>query len=72
MVGPTPFDRSGGRPERLPRRRRGKWRAVPPPVPSASEQEDEVRARLYARPPATERTVEILGRVERLADRPAA
>jgi len=42
------------------------------PVPSPRDQEDEVRARLYAKPPAHERTVELLGPVERIADRTAA
>jgi hypothetical protein len=36
------------------------------------DQEDEVRAKLYAKPPLTERTVEVLGPVERLTQRPAA
>jgi hypothetical protein len=41
-------------------------------VGPAPDQEAEVRERLYARPAPTERTVERIDRVERIADRPAA
>jgi len=51
----------------------GSRRRARRPSPSpAVDQEQEVRAKLYAKPAATERTVEVLGPVERLADRPAA
>ena len=39
------------------------------PAPDV-DQEQEVRAKLYAKPPATERTVEVLGPAPRLVDRP--
>jgi hypothetical protein len=67
MSGDAPYPRPSR--EQPPRRwslsrRRGRG--------PARDQEDEVRARLYARPPATERTVEVLGPVEPDAERPAA
>jgi hypothetical protein len=50
-----------------------RWRARAAPIaPPALDQEQEVRAKLYAKPPATERTVEVLGPVARMAERPAA
>jgi len=49
-----------------------RWRAPRAPVAPALDQEQEVRAKLYAKPPATERTVEVLGPVARVAERPAA
>ena len=41
-------------------------------VPSPDHQEAEVRERLYARPDPNERTVERVGPVEPMAQRPAA
>ena len=41
-------------------------------MPSPDHQEAEVRERLYARPDPNERTVERVGPVQRMADRPAA
>jgi len=49
-----------------------RWRARGDTLPGGVDQEQEVRATLYAKPPATERTVEVLGPVERVADRHAA
>jgi len=49
-----------------------RWRARDEPLAPGVDQEHEVRAKLYAKPPATERTVEVLGPVARIADRPAA
>ena len=54
------------------RRRRGRWRAASEAPWSPRDQEDEVRERLYAKPPVNERTVELLGPVTRIAQRPAA
>jgi hypothetical protein len=48
-----------------------RWRARQEPLPPGVDQEQEVRSKLYAKPPATERTVEVLGPVQRLADRAA-
>ena len=42
------------------------------PAWSPRDQEDEVRERLYAKPPVNERTVELLAPASRIADRPAA
>jgi hypothetical protein len=39
---------------------------------SEPDQEQEVRDRLYARPPLAERTVEVLGPIRQIAERPAA
>ena len=53
--------------------RRSGWFARPKDVlPSTDRQEAEVRERLYARPDANERTVERVGPLQRMADRPAA
>jgi hypothetical protein len=41
-------------------------------MPSPDHQEAEVRERLYARPDPNERTVERVGPVEPVAQRPAA
>jgi hypothetical protein len=38
-----------------------RWRAREAPLPADVDQEQEVRAKLYAKRPATERTVEVLG-----------
>jgi hypothetical protein len=48
------------------------WRARVAPLVREFDQEQEVRSKLYAKPPATQRTVEVLGPVERIAERPAA
>jgi hypothetical protein len=66
MSGDSPFRSS--REDASPRWRRPRRQVASP----ARDQEDEVRAKLYAKPPATERTVEVLGPVEPLAERPAA
>ena len=42
------------------------------PAWSPRDQEDEVRERLYAKPPVNERTVELLDPAHRIAHRPAA
>ena len=60
MYGASPSER------RRDRRRRSE------PDWSHRDQEDEVRERLYAKLPVNERTVELLGPVQRLAERPAA
>jgi hypothetical protein len=53
--------------------RRGGWFArSKAQAPSTGHQEAEVRERLYARPDPNERTVERVGPVQRMADRPAA
>ena len=52
--------------------RRNRWRDRGQRSALGFDQEDEVREKLYAKPPPTERTVEVLGPVERMADRPAA
>ncbi|MGH2851153.1 MAG: hypothetical protein ACRDLP_11105 [Solirubrobacteraceae bacterium] len=52
---------------------RGRWgRRQRSRVAPAVDQELEVRSRLYAKPPPTERTVEVLGPARRVEDRPAA
>ena len=61
-----PRERDGARAERTAGSRA---RRIVGPAP---DQEAEVRARLYAKPPPTERTVERIEHVERIADRPAA
>jgi len=53
-------------------RRTGWFARSKPPAPSPDYQEAEVRERLYARPDPNERTVERVGPVTRMADRPAA
>jgi hypothetical protein len=64
---------TGHSPDHQQRSRRAGWFARPKAqMPSPDHQEAEVRERLYARPDANERTVERVGPVERLADRPAA
>jgi hypothetical protein len=52
--------------------RRSRWRTRAPRIAPGFDQEDEVREKLYAKPALTDRTVEVLGPVERMADRPAA
>jgi hypothetical protein len=52
--------------------RRGRWFARERSNARAFDQEAEVRARLYARPEPTERTVELVDRERRLRDRRAA
>ena len=72
MTGVPPFGRSK-HDDVFVAPRRGRWRGREKyPLGPAPDQEDEVRARLYSKPAPTERTVELLGRVERIADRPAA
>ena len=62
-----------GRRDRAPSRWRRSRRSEASQWPPAGlDQEQEVRDRLYAKPPPTERTVVVLGPVERLAERPAA
>jgi hypothetical protein len=53
---------------------RGRWgRRQRSDMAPAVDQELEVRSRLYAKPPPTERTVEVLGpAARRIEDRPAA
>ena len=72
MTGVPPSHWTGRGKDTTPRRRRGLWRAPSEPAWSPRDQEDEVRARLYAKPPVNERTVELLGPASRIADRPAA
>jgi hypothetical protein len=52
--------------------RRGRWLSRAPRITPGYDQEAEVREKLYAKPAPTERTVEVLGPVERMAQRPAA
>jgi len=75
MAGVSPLDGEFAGAAQAQRVRRGGWFSKPKLVGPAPDQEAEVRARLYARPGPTERTVELIGRtgsVERLEDRPAA
>ena len=72
MSGVSPSDcdgRADGPAARVPR---SGWFSRSRSVGPAPDQEAEVRARLYAKLPATERTVERIEPVERVADRPAA
>jgi hypothetical protein len=68
MSGVSPFHRDSS----SARSRRNRWRDREDRGALGFDQEDEVREKLYAKPPPTERTVEVLGPVERLAERPAA
>jgi hypothetical protein len=68
MSGVPPFHRDS----RSAQGGRSRWRGRPPRISPGFDQEDEVREKLYAKPAPTERTVEVLGPVERMADRPAA
>lgn len=81
MTGVPPIDRGGRRSATARRAERTGWFARPKEVGPAPDQEAEVRARLYAKPPPTERTVERIQRVDRIergargdpfAERPAA
>jgi hypothetical protein len=67
-----PFDQAGQTSPSARGTRRTSWFSRPKSVGPAPDQEAEVRERLYARPAPTERTVERIDRVERIADRPAA
>jgi hypothetical protein len=69
MAGVPPIDLDRQARAKSPRARRSGWFSRASQEQPAGDQEAEVRARLYAKPAATERTVHI---VERLADRPAA
>jgi hypothetical protein len=63
----------GHSPDQVGTPRRAGWFArAKAQAPSADHQEAEVRERLYARPDPNERTVERVGPVQRMADRPAA
>jgi len=68
MSGVHPFHRDSSSAQS----RRSRWRGRAARIPPGYDQEDEVREKLYAKPAPTERTVEVLGPVERIADRPAA
>jgi len=68
MSGVHPFHRDSS----STRDRRVGWRDRRHRGAAGLDQEDEVRERLYAKPAPTERTVEVLGPVDRLAERPAA
>lgn len=73
MSGEHPIDHDGRRADaRAARARRSGWFSRPKTLGPAPDQEAEVRARLYAKLPPTERTVERIEHVERIADRPAA
>ena len=72
MTGEHPIDQDGRAERRAARARRSGWFSRPRTVGPAPDQEAEVRARLYAKLPPTERTVERIEHVERIADRPAA
>jgi hypothetical protein len=72
MTGVPPSRWTGRGKDSSSRTRRGRWRAPTESAWSPRDQEDEVRERLYARPPVNERTVELLGPADRLAHRPAA
>jgi hypothetical protein len=72
MSGVPPSDRDGRVEARTTRARRTGWFSRPKLVGPAPDQEAEIRARLYAKPPPPERTVERIEHVERIADRPAA
>jgi hypothetical protein len=72
MTGETPINHDGRADPRAARARRSGWFSRPKNVGPAPDQEAEVRARLYAKLPPTERTVERIDTVERIAHRPAA
>ena len=72
MTGVPPANWTGRGKDTSERARRGRWRARSEPAWSPRDQEDEVRERLYAKPPVNERTVELLDPAHRIADRPAA
>ena len=72
MTGEHPIDHDGRADLRAARARRSGWFSRPKTVGPAPDQEAEVRARLYAKLPPTERTVERIEHVEPIADRPAA
>jgi len=64
---------NGDSPHRSARWSGPRWRGRGEPFDGkAEEQELQVRAKLYSKPPLTERTVEVLGPVVRLVDRSAA
>jgi hypothetical protein len=48
-----------------------RWREREELLAVVPDQEQEVRARLYGKPPAAERTVTVLGPLEEVADRAA-
>jgi len=63
----------GHSPDHAGTARRGGWfTRSKAQAPSTDHQEAEVRERLYARPDPNERTVERVGPVQRMANRPAA
>jgi hypothetical protein len=68
MSGVHPFHRDSSSAQN----RRGRWLGRGSRFTPGYDQEDEVREKLYAKPAPTERTVEVLGPVERMAERPAA
>jgi hypothetical protein len=72
MFGVPPHRRTGRHEDVTQRLTGPRWRARGALAGGWDDQEDEIRERLYAKPPATERTVEVLGPIERLEDRPAA
>jgi hypothetical protein len=72
MTGEHPIDHDGLADVRAARARRSGWFTRPKNLGPTPDQEAEVRARLYAKLPPTERTVERIEHVERIADRPAA
>jgi hypothetical protein len=66
MTGVPPIDREGRTSATARRAERRGWFARPKDFGPAPDQEAEVRARLYAKPPPTERTVERIERIERI------
>jgi hypothetical protein len=72
MFGVSPFRRNRRHHEEVEWRLDGtRWREGEHLVSPGLDQEQEVRAKLYGKPPATERTVEVLGPVEHVADQAA-
>lgn len=72
MAGVPPIDRDGRAHATARRVERRGWFSRPREVGPTPDQEAEVRARLYAKPPPTERTVERIERAAPIAERPAA
>jgi hypothetical protein len=72
MAGVPPIDRDARAHATARRVERRGWFSRPKEFGPTPDQEAEVRARLYAKPPPTERTVERIERVGRIAERPAA
>jgi hypothetical protein len=62
MEAASPSDHASAAQARTGRSRRARWFARDRTRASATDQETEVRERLYARPQPTERTVELVDR----------